>query len=77
MRALRRLIELAVSELEACAWKAGFSIGALPFDREPRPLTAAQRRALGEGRNRANRQRREEREGRERALEVRLAGARQ
>lgn len=45
-RTLRDLIRWAVVAVEAAIWAESFSIGALPMDREPKPLSAAKRRAL-------------------------------
>jgi hypothetical protein len=66
-RAMKRLIELAITELEACSWRTQFSVGALPIDREPKPMTAAQREARRQNMTRLKAQQRAEREALERA----------
>ena len=42
-RVLRQLVDLAVSEVEACSWRKGYWVGALPIGSEPRPVTTKQR----------------------------------
>ena len=48
-RVLRQLVELTVSQVEACSWRKGYWVGALPTGGEPRRASAKQREA-----NRAN-----------------------
>lgn len=71
-RVLIDLIDWAQSTLEACCWRSTFWVGALPLQREPRPVTDAQRAGLARGREKAN-ERRQQREQARRAR-LRLAG---
>ena len=72
-RALRRLLELAITELESCVWKTTFAIGALPLAREYTKSTAAQKAALDRGRSRINTRRREERASWRESLKTRVS----
>ncbi len=72
-RVLIALVDLTVSELEACTWMDEFPVGALPIKAEPKRLSLAQRVALARGRQRAHDRRREERGEYQRALESRLS----
>ena len=63
-KVLRDLIDLAISELEACVWIDDLPVGALPLEKEPRPLSPAKRAALERATRAASERRRQEREQR-------------
>ena len=56
-KVLAKLIDLAVSAVEACIWTADFGADALPVQREPARRSGAHIRAMQEGKRRAREQR--------------------
>lgn len=66
-KALRDLLGLAISELEAAVWLDEVDVGPLPIGKEPKKLSEAQKRAMQQG---AARKRRKKKEARERRLKV-------
>ena len=64
LRVLQRLIDYAISTVEACSWVENFWIGALPLGKEPRRLTEAQITALQAARRRSREQVKQARESR-------------
>ena len=71
-RHLRALITLTESALRAAVWREDFLVGALPYIKEPRSQTAAERAASAKGGRRAQERRREEKTALEKARRKRL-----
>ena len=72
-RALRQLLRLTITALEAAVWIKSLPVGALPTPKEPKPMTEAQRAQRRAASRKAHQKRELQRQRHEEAREARFA----